>query len=303
MHYPRLTAVVVLAALIACVLSARAIDEWPQGGTIVEGSLSPDGRFGVLLPSREAGLEALESDEDGIRNTLVDIKSHDALAVIRNVHYFPGANHRDLDATWAPDSGWCAVTYGGRYGFQAITLLKKHGSSWEQVDIGTHIQKALDADVARQARKPGTTCSATAYFRAGSEGNVLVRASGMTNPKGFPEFAQNFAVFLGTYDSTRGQWIRSETREVDDADSFDFAFSDSLDGHTTFPSQEARVEWFDARLNDVWNVLGVILPPKRFAALQREQRAWLEKLQSADSTAAKTDLIAARIKELRVAAW
>lgn len=125
----------------------------------------------------------------------------------------------------------------------------------------------------------------------------------MTNPKGLPESGRNFAVFLGTYDSARGKWIRSETREIDDADSYDFAFSNYLAEDTNFADDDARLEWFDARINDVWNVLGAILPPKRFAELQKEQRVWLEKLQSADSTAAKTELIAARIKELRAEAW
>ena len=299
-HHPRLTAAVVLAVVISFSLFARAGDEWPGGGSIIKGSQSPDGRFGILLPSRD---EALENDEDDIRNTLVDLQSHDELAVIRNVHYFPGANHRGLDVAWAPDSGWCVVTYGGRFGFQAITLLKKHGSRWEQADIGTHIQKALDAAVARQAENPGTTCSATAYFRPGAKGSVLVRTTAMTNPKGLPECTRHLAVFLGTYDPARGQWIRSETRDVDDADPFDFAFSDSLDQNMTFPTDEERLAWFDDRLKDVWNVLGVILPPERFAALKKEQGAWLEKLQSADSATMKTALIAAWIEELRAAAW
>lgn len=301
-HWLRLfmAATAVAAAALSCGRAEDADDGWPQGASIAENSRSPDGRFGILLPPRE---ESMEKEEDEIRNTLVQVESLKELAVVENSHYFPGENHSWLDVAWAPDSTWCVVTYDGRFGFEAITLLKKRGSGWDQADIGSHIQKALNAAVARQAENPETICSATAYFRPGAGGKLLVRATGLTNPRYLPDLVQHFAVFLGAYDTTSGRWIRSETRDVDNFDAFDFAFSDDLGEKTSFTDEDERLAWFDDRLNDVWSALKVVLPPASFAALKKEQKAWLEKLETADSPATKTELIAERIKELRAFVW
>src|SRR4051812_41972655 len=76
---------------------------WPEGYEVAENSQSPNGRYGVLLPSRTVA-DAI--DDDKIANKLVDLKTHRHLCVIRGAHYFPGQNHFGLTVKWAPDSSW-----------------------------------------------------------------------------------------------------------------------------------------------------------------------------------------------------
>ena len=204
----------IMAVLFACcVFSALAGEAWTGGSSIAEGSRSPDGRFGILLPPRE---EALEQNEGEVKNFLVDLKSHAELAVIAGAHYYPNRNHRGMEVVWARDSSWCVVTYDGRFGFETVTLLLKRGAGWEQTDLGTHVQKALDAEIARQAGKDAPDCFATADFSAGDEGMIRVHATCGTNPKGIPEIRDYGAEFTGVFDFRSGKWIESEVRKSDD---------------------------------------------------------------------------------------
>lgn len=205
---------VMMALLFACcVFSARAGDAWPGDASIAEGSRSPDGRFGILLPPRD---EAVEQDDSEVRNLLVDLKSHAELAAVEGAHYFRGRNHRGLEVVWADDSSWCVVTYDGRFGFEAVTLLVKRGSGWKQTDLGTHVLKALDAEIARQAGKYAPDCFVTAEFRDGDDGNIRVHATCTTNPKDLHEIRNYAAEFTGSFDVRSGKWIESAARMASD---------------------------------------------------------------------------------------
>lgn len=176
-------------------------------GSIAEGSRSPDGRFGVLLPPRE---EAAEQDEEEVKNVLVDLRSHAELAVIEGSHYFAGRNHRRLSVVWGPGSSWCVVTYDGRFGFEAVTLLVNRGSAWEQTNLGAHIKKVLDGEISGQAGKDAPDCFPSATFRAGKDGRIHATASGTTNPKGLPDIPAYDAYFAGLFDPRSGRWIESD---------------------------------------------------------------------------------------------
>jgi hypothetical protein len=71
---------------------------------VYENTESPDGRYGLLVPT----MEAWEKDEllsEG--NYLADIKNHRVLGEIDKVDYFEHQNHRGLAVFWAPQSSIC----------------------------------------------------------------------------------------------------------------------------------------------------------------------------------------------------
>jgi hypothetical protein len=271
---------------------------WPDGYVIAENSKSPNGRYGVLIPTRdEAGSF---DDEDKVPNTLADLKAHKRIAVIRDAHYYQGQNHRDLSVQWTEDSSWCAVVFEGRYGFAAITLIEL--KSGTQTDIGEHIQKELDANITAQAGFDSSGYG-SAKFRAGPGQTVLVRATAYTNPKALPDQRNDSAVFLGTFDLAKHRWTRSESKAVGDFDPFEVAFSDYRGEKQSFTSDEDRRQWLDERLNDVYGALRVILSTERFATVKKEQLAWIKRYEAAESASKKCDLLTKRIEELRRYAW
>ncbi len=290
-----------LLQIAVCLPPARAAEEgWPEGYTIAEHSESPDGRFGVLLPSR---LVADALDDDKIPNTLVNLKTHQRLGVIRESHYFPGLNHSGLSVEWAPDSSWCAVTFEGRYGFGTITLLEPKGATCTQTELGRHIQKALDSAIAAQARDKSDGGCGSAWFRPGPGRTVLVRATAFTNPKAFDDVPTYHARFAGTFDRATGKWTASEAHKSGNIDALGAAYSSTLEEGTTFNDESSRLQWHDDRLNEVYAAVREVLPAERFAAVKKEQIAWLKQLEAAGTTAKKCELIAARIKELRGLVW
>lgn len=209
--YPRRgwTSLLVLLVLAGSGISVFAGEAWPGGGSIAEGSRSPDGRFAVLLPSREAALPMEEADT---KNFLVDLKTRTKLCVIRGAHFYPFRNHRDLKVVWADDSSWCVVTYVERFGFKSITLLVARKSGWDQTDLGSHIAKSLDAEIARQAGGARVDAFAAAQFRVGGKENILVTADSTTNPKQIPDFPNYSASFEGVFDVRKGRWVSSQSR-------------------------------------------------------------------------------------------
>jgi uncharacterized protein YecT (DUF1311 family) len=288
-------------ALAACLPPARAgEDGWPEGNEVAEHSESPDGRFGILLPSRLVA-DALEDDK--MPNTLVNLKTHRRLGVIRTSHYFPGQNHSGLQVAWAPDSSWCAVTWEARYGFDTITLLEPKGATCTQVEIGRHIQKALNASIAQQAHDKSEGGYGSAYFHPGPGRTVLVRATAFTNPKSFDNVPTYWARFAGTFDLATRKWTASEAHKAEDLDALHTAYSDTLEEGTIFADEDSRLQWHDDRLNETYAAVRSILPAERFAAVKKEQIAWLKQLEATDTPAKKCELIAARIKELRKLVW
>jgi hypothetical protein len=286
---------------LAFALSTHAAD-WPEGQSIADGTTSPSKRYGILLPSR---LEADALDDEAIKNTLVDLKTHKRLAVIRGAHYFPGQNHRDLHTAWATDSSWCVVTYESRYGFGTITAVDLQGGAFKQTDVGQHIQKALDSIIAKQAGSKDAGGYGIAHFKPGAGREILVRATAYTNPKAFDDQPTYCALFLGTFDLGTGKWTRSDARKIvsGENDALETAFTDGLDEGTTFNSDKDRLSWFDDRLNEVYTAVRLVLPADRFAQLKKEQIAWLKQLDAREDLDAKCKFIGARIQQLRALVW
>lgn len=281
-------------------LVLHAADEsWPEGYVIAENSQSPNGRYGVLIPGREAGSDV--DDYDKIANKLVDLKTHRQLCTVRNAHYFEGQNHYGLQVKWASDSTWCAVTYEARYGFANITLVEITGTKCTQTDLGQEIQGAMDAVIARESHKVQTSGYGDAFFRQGPGRTILVRAAAYTNPKSFEDQPTNYARFEGTFDLATHKWTHSSAATLDDWDSLTGALSDQSE--PTDGTDEEKLQWFDGRLNQAYKAVHAVLPAKRFVAVKKEQLSWLKQLEAQDSPAAKIKLMRARTAQLRELLW
>ena len=283
--------------------TAAAVN-WPDGYVVYENTASPDGRYGVLVPT----MEAWEQDESlSEANYLADIKNHRVLGKIDKVDYFEHQNHRGLEVFWAPHSSVCVVENDGRYGADSISVLEINDSSFTQTEIGDRIQKSLDGVMKKQAHAPEMAGDVSPYFRFGTDRKVRVRALSQNNPKQFEDIKTYYALFQGTFDVAAKKWTvidaRSISAEQDDALATAYGDLEQDLEHTTFQNEEDKAESLDQNMNKVYRAAQFILPPARFAAVKKEQIEWLKKRNAAPSTDEKCKLIEARIKALQELVW
>src|SRR5262249_28563509 len=175
---------------------ATAVD-WPVRYVVYENTASPDGQYGVLVPT----MEAWEKDESlGEANYLADLKNHRVIGKIDKVDYFEHQNHRGLAVFWVPQSNICVVENDGRYGADSISVLEINDSTFTQTEIGDRIQKSLDSAMKKQAHDPETSGYVSPCFRFGADRKVRVRALSQNNPKQFEDVKTYYALFQGTFD-------------------------------------------------------------------------------------------------------
>lgn len=281
--------------------SASAADGWPDGYELNEETNSPDGRYGILITSRDGA----DDDEEKVLNKLVEIKSHRILGTIKGSHYFSGQNHHGLDVNWGNDNSWCAVNYLGRWGFENVTLIDLKNGAFKQVEIGAYLQRALGNDISRQSKGKLKEACGTPNFTDGPGQQIKVRATGFTNPKQFPDQLTLGTLFSGVYDLAAQKWVSSSARTVDPnkIEDLDYAFDCTTMDDSTFDTQENRFKYYDDHLNQVYRALHYLLPAERFAAVKKEQVVWLKTLEAAGSNDAKCKLMAERIAKLRELAW
>ncbi len=292
-----------LSLNVALSETAAAVS-WPEGHVVYENTASPDGRYGVLVPT----MEAWEQDESlSEANYLADIKNHRVLGKIDKVDYFEHQNHRGLEVFWAPHSSVCVVENDGRYGADSISVLEINDSSFTQTEIGDRIQKSLDGAMKKQAHAPEMAGDVSPYFRFGTDRKVRVRALSQNNPKQFEDIRTYYALFQGTFDVAAKKWTvidaRSISAEQDDALVTAYGDLEQDLEHTTFQNEEDKAESLDQNMNKVYRAAQFILPPARFAAVKKEQIEWLKKRNAAPSTDEKCKLIEARIKALQELVW
>ncbi len=286
-------------------LSETATDvNWPDGYVVYANTASPDGRYGVLVPT----MEAWEQDESlSEANYLADIKNHRVLGKIDKVDYFEHQNHRGLEVFWAPQSSVCVVENDGRYGADSISVLEINDSSFAQTEIGDRIQKSLDGAMKKQAHAPEMAGDVSPYFRFGTDRKVRVRALSQNNPKQFEDVKTYYALFQGTFDVAAKKWTVTDARSIsaEQDDALETAYSDLEQDleHTTFQNEEDKAESLDKKMNKVYSAAQFILPPARFSAVKREQIEWLKKRNAAPSTDEKCKLMEARIKALQELVW
>ena len=281
---------------------AAAVD-WPDGYVVYEKTASPDGRYGVLVPT----MEAWDKDESlSEANYLADLKNHRVLGEIDKVDYFEHQNHRGLAVFWAPQSSICVVENDGRYGADSISVLEINDSSFAQTEIGDRIQKSLDAAMKKQAHtEMGGYVSP--YFRFGTDRKIRVRALSQNNPKQFDDVKTYYALFQGTFDVAAKKWTVTDARSIsaEQDDALETAYSDLEQDleQTTFQNDEDKAQSLDQTMNKVYRAAQFILPAARFAAVKREQIEWLKKRDAAPSIDEKCKLMKARIKALQELVW
>lgn len=278
--------------------------DWPTGYLVYEGTTSPDGRYGVLVPT----MEAWEKDESlGEKNYLADIQNHRVLGTIDKVDYFEHQNHRGLAVFWAPESTACIVENDGRFGADSISILEINDSSFVQKEIGDRIQNSLDNAMKKEARDQEMSGYVSPYFRFGADRKVRVRALAQNNPKQLDDVKTYYALFQGIFDVASKKWTVSDARSIsaDLDDALETAYGD-LDQdleHTSSENKEQQADSLDETMNKVYRAAQFILPPARFAAIKREQIDWLKKRDAAASIDEKCKLLQERIKALQDLLW
>ena len=292
-----------LALNVALPEPAAAVD-WPDGYVVYEKTASPDGRYGVLVPT----MEAWEQDESlSEANYLADVKNHRVPGRIDKVEYFEHQNHRGLAVFWAAQSSVCIVENDGRYGANSISVLEINDSSFAQTQIGDRIQKSLDGAMKKQAYDHEMSGYVSPYFRFGTDRRVRVRALSQNNPKQFDDVKTYYALFQGTFDVAAKKWTVMDARSIsaEQDDALETAYSDLEQDleHRIFQNEEDKAESLDQTMNKVYRAAQFILPPARFAAVKREQIEWLKKRNAAPSTDEKCKLTEARIKALQELVW
>jgi len=281
--------------------TAAAVN-WPDGYVVYENTASPDGRYGVLVPT----MEAWEQDESlSEANYLADIKNHRVLGKIDKVDYFEHQNHRGLEVFWAPHSSVCVVENDGRYGADSISVLEINDSSFTQTEVGERIQKSLDGAMKKQVHDSEMSGYVSPFFRLGTDRKVRVRALSENNPKQFDNVKTYYALFQGTYDLAAKKWtvIDAHSITAEQSAELDWGYQKPDFENTTFANQDERAKSLDEQMNQVYQAAKFILPPVRFAKVKQEQTEWLKKRDAAGSIGEKCKLMEARIRALQDLLW
>ena len=297
--------------------TAAAVN-WPDGYVVYENTASPDGRYGVLVPT----MEAWEQDESlSEANYLADIKNHRVLGKIDKVDYFEHQNHRGLEVFWAPHSSVCIVENDGRYGADSISVLEINDSSFTQTEVGERIQKSLDGAMKRQVHDSEMSGYVSPFFRLGTDRKLRVRALSENNPKQFDNVKTYYALFQGTYDLAAKKWTVIDARSIDaeQSDALQSAYQDNFAKHmivaadpaqapenftgSVFSSEEEKADALDKTMNDVYQAVRYVLSANRFAKVKQEQIEWLKTRDAAHSVEEKSKLTETRIKTLQDLLW
>jgi Lysozyme inhibitor LprI len=273
--------------------------EWPSSFIVHSGTESPNGRYAILVPPQEP-----ESNADG-NCYLADIQSHRVLGALKGVDYFEHQNHAGLSAIWNGDR--CVVTREGRFGFDTISLIELHGQEFREVDLGTAIERSLDAATAKEAAKDHVENGgyATTYVRFGGDNRIRFRAVSTSNPKKLEGVQPYCALFQGTFDPSAARWTVTDARPINGEmfDALSDAYVDASDDTTRFSNEQAKAEAYDQELNQVYSALRFILPKTEFEKVKAAQVAWLKQRDAAPSIEEKNRRVLARIRALQERLW
>ncbi|BCU77251.1 lysozyme inhibitor LprI family protein [Luteolibacter sp. LG18] len=253
------------ALLLVCFVVAGASPvkalEWPLKYEVEEGTVSPDGRFGIIVfhgeISPDGEIEGLDE-----ANYLADLKTRQVVGRIRGSSYFWPHNRVSLNAVWSPDSSRCVVLYHRRWWFEGIELLEIGPSRMKQTNLRGEVRDSL--------LKAGKDLEggAVAHFDG-----CLVRIGCLAddNPKAFEDRETHRVFFTGTYDCKARGWLSADVRPVT-LSQFD-ALLEVVSSWQTGPEEQSFTP--DQRLNAVYQALRAIGPVRRFSTLRSQQRAWL----------------------------
>lgn len=150
---PAVVAGMVLQSALTASFAAKADPvSWPDGFSVPQSTVSPDGRYGVLVPDAEHDV-----DRDG--NRLVELATGKELAVIRAETGLEHMNHGGISPKWSPDGAGLLWTVGGKWCPRALVYLKLEDGkvAWQRELLHTAQQELL-----RRTRKAKPTAYAAA---------------------------------------------------------------------------------------------------------------------------------------------
>lgn len=172
-------------------------------------SISPDGRFGVIVPNAKSGFENAEI----ARDFLVALKPFQILAGNKG-SYYRGANGMAVD--WTRDSSAALVTLAGRWGTISATLFELRDG---RVTRCTNLLAEVDKQVAprfpkgkvqpysgNQLFSPETTDS---WSFSDNGKQVLIELDGNTAPNSAPGLQWQVS-FKGTWSVPEARWIEKK---------------------------------------------------------------------------------------------
>jgi uncharacterized protein YecT (DUF1311 family) len=271
------------------VLPATAIP-WPEKYAENEDSRSPNGRYGIISPSRELDL----TPYDRAPNYFVALEAHRVIAVLKDIDYCEGANHFSLRMQWSEDSTWGLLQFDARYGFIELTVLEIAGGKLTQTKLAAHIRKTL----------PGQG-SESVYARLSEDRKLRLRVVSTDDPKMLHEDTAKFGLFQGTYDLRAHKWTVQDARRITypQYEDLSTAYASSSFDDATFPTEEDQAKHLDERLNETYRALRMLLPAEKFARVKVVQIEWLRFFNAKAPAAERCRQLKARILELQELFW
>jgi len=125
-------------------------DEIPVGYVVLRCTISPDGRFGVLVPKTDE-LEQLEKINRP-QNQVIVLATGNVIAVIRT-QWFGATKHNHggvLPARWSPDNSLLLWQVDGKWFRDAVVLLKFSNG---KLDWQADITRAAEAECLVRTRR------------------------------------------------------------------------------------------------------------------------------------------------------
>lgn len=294
--------------LVACLLlwiglGKGLAEEWPKDFVIEEESVSPDGHFGILVPSIDS---SGEGENFGEVNYLADIKEHKVLGRIQDARYRERANHASLKTTWTPDSRLCLLEYQARYDIHSLVVVEvQAGELIRQSSIAEPALKEIEAVMAKEMKGEKDAVHPWFYCRIDQDRKVLARSVASNNIKGREDQATHYAYFTGVYDVAAGRWAGREAIPVTEQQGL--ALSSLLDdippgnGFTAVDSEYS--EALQENLEEAYLALQSILSLDRYGQVKIEQASWLKLRDAENKQEARNAMTVKRIGELRDIAW
>jgi len=284
--------------LMVALCSISKGEDWlPKNYVIYGRSISPDQRFGVLVPNREGFVY----DENEEKNYLADLKSHCLIGAISDACFWDPGQHVGLSVDWSKDSKFVILTYDSRFGVHSISALtiNAEGTGFHQVRIDETMQHALDQITRAASKNPEEEAEAGTMY-AIQDRKIHVCASGTNNPKEYDHVASFYCFFRGTYDLDQEKWISTESRSLTNSEFNDIG---TLIGFTPDPNVfykglEYRMQFLDSNLNEIYRALKILTSAEKFQQLRISQIAWLKKRDQISDMHAKNQFVLARIQEL-----
>ena len=303
-----------IALLLIAIFGSVAClaDGWPPDGMkVAERSASPDGRYGILVYQMLKLPPNIDEESACDVNYFADLPARNLPAKIKGACFAAGKNHQSLEVFWSPSSSFCAAVYEGRYGFDSMVAIEP--TPFQQIDFGTHVQKGLDAAIlsqeagnARSANDRSKCCEGYVVVRVSNDGVIRVRAVGTTNPKQLMELQSRYAFYSGTFDFRSQKWSGEISRKIssEKSDALQVLFSsDQTGAQIIYGSEQNRASSLDDKLNQAYRSLKFLLPPARFAALKKDQIAWLKMRDACTNAVEKNNIVQRRILALLDVGW